>query len=356
MKKKTPVCFLFLLLFVLIIHGKDLKNTLNRYGLMHLNEWIAYFQYDQLGVSVYSGTLPEGGAFFPSIGGTLTYMDGLAWAGLRRDGGIRALHGGGIFYLPGLQPGWIVQSGNGGHSPQAVATFNPRVRMYRWRKDFFKVSDEELKKEVALLMMIPEDSVTQAWVDTLRQQYWQDLQEWPADLGAPYYDRNQNGRYDPDYDEPGLLGADQLIWYVVNDLNEMQPTIPSPYFEYFPIGLEIQITVWSYKMGLSSVLFSRYRIVNKSGSRVDSMFIGFFADCNIGDYEDDLVGCDSILGYGFAYNGKPVDAVFSRLNMAPPAMGVVLLQGPMVPAPGATAYLNFEKIADYKNLPMTSFW
>ena len=55
--------------------------------------------------------------------------------------------------------------------------------------------------------------------------------------GAPYYDRNQNGRYDPDYGEPGILGTDQLLWYVVNDVNEAKVRA---LFGTLPTGMEVK--------------------------------------------------------------------------------------------------------------------
>jgi len=351
---KRWVLGLFCLMVLAVsLSAASLSGTLKKYGLMHLNEWIMYYPYDHLGVNVFSGTNPEGGAFFHDKTCVLAYSDGLVWAGLVRDGREPALQAGGAYYRSGTQPGWIVSPGKNGQAPQPIPLDNNRLRMYRWRKDFFQVSDEELRREVALLLTIPEDSVNQAQIDTLRQQYWQDLQNWPVDLGAPYYDRNENGQYDPDYDEPGFLGADQLLWYVVNDMNSART---KALFGSMPMGLEIQTTVWSYKIGLGLVVFRRYLLINKSEFAIDSMFVGQLVDCDVGDYSDDRVGCDSTWGYGFAYNDSDFDAVFTSLNLVPPAFAVVLLQGPIVEKPGATAIQNLEVIPEHQNLPMTSFW
>ncbi len=350
---KVPYLALLLFLFIFSLNGKSFTKILNEYGLMHLNEWKMFFPKSYLGTFPYSNTNPPGGSFFPVKGGCLIYLDGLVWSGFVRDGRDPALQAGGTQFRSGVQPGWIVKPGRPGQAPVAISTNNERVRMYRWRKDFFTITEDQLRQEAALLLMTSEDSVSQGQIDTLYQQYLNDLQEWPADLGAPYYDRNQNGQYDPEYDEPGLLDADQLIWYVVNDLNNAKTLA---LFGSLPMGLEVQVTIWNYKVGLSSVVFRRYRLINKSGFTIDSMYVGQFVECDLGNFTDDLVGCDSTLGYGFAYNGYAYDEIFNQFAMSPPALGVVLLQGPIVPQKGSTAIQDFKKVPGYQNLPMTSFW
>ena len=60
-------------------------------------------------------------------------------------------------------------------------------------------------------------------------QYALDWQEWPVDLGAPYVDVNENGFWDgPEIDTPGLLSADQVIWYVYNDCDIDMDTMLAP--------------------------------------------------------------------------------------------------------------------------------
>ncbi|NOX90458.1 MAG: T9SS type A sorting domain-containing protein [Calditrichaeota bacterium] len=332
--------------------AQSLTKVLNETATQNINEWLMYYSKNHLSL-YYQYANPSGAGFFPVKKGVLVYIDGLIWVGKVRDGRQPALRAGGSFYRSGVQAGWIIKDGSSDHLPQAVSPEDPRARIFRWRKDFFEVDDRQLKEEVALLMSIPTDSVTNEQADTLRQQYLKDLREWPAELGAPYYDRNRNGRYDPDYDEPGILGADQLLWYVVNDA---APYKTITLFGSMPIGLEIQVTSWAYKIGLSSVVFRRYRVINKSGFPIDSMFVSQFVDSDLGDYGDDLVGCDSTLSYGYTYNGYAHDKIFDRLNMAPPAFGIVLLQGPVVPESGAVAVQDFKTLADFRNLPMTSFW
>ncbi|MHB2153924.1 FlgD immunoglobulin-like domain containing protein [Calditrichota bacterium GD2] len=344
---------LFLLIFLTSLSAQSLQEKLNRYATINMNEWLMYHSIQRLSITDYRTHYPSGGGFYPMPSGVLIFEDGLVWAAKVHDGREPALRAGGCMFVSGVQPGWIVKEGNTNQWPVAVAADDPGVRIYRWRKDFFEIDEAPLKNEVALLLEIEPDAVTNAQIDTLRRQYLRHLQEWPAEHGAPYYDRNRNGKYDADYDEPGILGADQLLWYVVNDANEARASL---LFGSPPIGLEVQVTAWAYKVGLSQVVFRRYRIINKSGFLLDSMLVGQYVNCDIGYFGDDLVGCDSSLSYGFAYNGYPSDDVFNQFSMSPPALGIVLLQGPIVPQQGATGIQEFRQITDYENLPMTSFW
>ncbi|WP_348235139.1 hypothetical protein, partial [Salmonella enterica] len=74
----------------------------------------------------------------------------------------------------------------------------------------------------------------------LRARYAADWQDWPTAYGAPFYDDNNNGVRDP-VEEPGLLGADMVIWFVATD--DASPSI----YGCPPAGLEAQITWWAYK-------------------------------------------------------------------------------------------------------------
>ncbi|NOQ98031.1 MAG: hypothetical protein GQ561_07670, partial [Calditrichae bacterium] len=65
--------------------------------------------------------------------------------------------------------------------------------------------------DAAELNFIDPSQVTQAMIDTVRAQYVRAWNQWPADQGAPYYDHNSNGFWDPGLDEPGLLNAHQVI-------------------------------------------------------------------------------------------------------------------------------------------------
>ena len=69
-----------------------------------------------------------------------------------------------------------------------------------------------------------------------------------------------------------------------------------------------------------------------------------------------LLGCDTSLNLGYAYNGNSSDTNFQKYGLVPPAAGFCLLQGPLLQGTATdTALFDLQFRPGYKNLPMTSF-
>lgn len=330
-----------------LLGGKPVRTLLN---VNNISSWHYY--------NGMSGINPDGnsGVLYPRGTAGVIYIDGLLWGGYVHDNhpGWPALRVGGQTYRVGTAPGWIVAPGDSINPPQAIAPDNPRARIYRIRSDWQTLSDEELRRD-AMELYSGHPEIGSEEIEAVRTQYETDWNEWPVDLGAPFYDLNGNGVYEPSLgEEPGLFNADQVIWFVCNDLDSLQTydLYGSP-----PMGFELQITIWGYKSGgpLGQTNFRRHLLINKSGFVIDSLFVGQWSDPDIGGYSDDLVGCDSVLELGYGYNAYSPEVYFQRFNIPPSAVGFVYLQSPATPSPGDTAVINFHKIPDWKNLGMTSF-
>lgn len=297
-------------------------------------------------------------SFFPMDKATVIWGDYTPWSGIVRDprSGAIPLRAGGSYYSNGTQPGWVVTPGTLENDPVPVDRHNSRAHIYRVRKDFDTAPDDSLIHDAAVTFNLPDSEVTADLIETLRTNYKRDWQEWPVDLGAPWYDRDRDGQWNPEVDEPGIAGADQVIWYVVNDLSKART---KQLFGSPPMGLEVQATVWAYKnqphVG-GQAIYKRYRLINKSAFPIDSMYFGQFSETDIGDYADDFVGCDSVWQMGYAYNSPEPDKIFEALKMPSPAVAYILLQGPVVKKQGAQALQGFQATEDYENLKMTSFW
>ncbi|MBE0558324.1 MAG: hypothetical protein IH628_13915, partial [Proteobacteria bacterium] len=66
--------------------------------------------------------------------------------------------------------------------------------------------------------------------------------------------------------------------------------------------------------------------------------------------------CDSVLALGFGYNSQPVDNNYAGYNLPPPSAGYILLAGPAVDGSvGDSAIVDFERVYEKRNLPMSSF-
>jgi len=296
------------------------------------------------------------GAFYPRGTAGVLYNkgDGILWGGFVKDGISPELRVGGQRWSTGTQPGCILSKGI------AEIPTDPDVRIWRIRPDwqtadltqdaveFFNVTGDTVLEEDFSITI---DSVTQQQIDAVRALYEKDWNEWPWEKGAPFYDTNRNGIKDPE-EQPGLAFADQVIWFVVNDLDT---NLTNNLFGTPPIGLEEQITLWAYnKVGspfneaFQNVIFKRVRLIYKGktntpdNAHIDSMFIAQFADIDVGDFSDDFAGCDTVLQLGFGYNSSSSDEACQEFSLMPPAIGYTLLQGPKVETNNSSDYANYN--------------
>ena len=84
------------------------------------------------------------------------------------------------------------------------------------------------------------------------------------------------------------------------------------------------------------------------------MCIGYWSDDDLGYGRDDFSGCDTTLNMMFTYNGDNNDE--DNYGPNPPAIGRILLQGPIVEGgSGDRAYYNGKEFISFRNIPMTSF-
>ena len=354
--------FIMILLGFYLLYTNDINKSddmafnQNKYTLININNWIYWVSSN--GVSAESPYEDSQSAIYPRETAGVLYCDGFIWAGFINSTYIPDnLRAGGTYYRDGVQSGWITRTGSQNDPPEALSNNDPRARIYRVRGDLFTLQQHEIIDDVATYFNVDMSEVTENQITELKKRYYNDWLEWPADFGAPYYDRNRNGKWDPDYDEPGIAGADQTIWYVLNDLDSSKC---DSLFGSMPIGLEVQVTIWAYKYKaniLGNSIFKRYRLINKSANTIDSMYIGQFADIDIGFPGNDFSGCDTILNMGYIYNEDKLEEDFSTLNIIPPpAVGYILLQGPIVESEGKQANFDFKPKMNYTNLPMIAFW
>ena len=311
------------------------------------------------GVLAYSPLRQGPGVVYPRGSATIATREGLVWGGYVFDGGDDILRIGGQAVGTGTLPGRIVSPG------VAENPVNADVRIFRIRRDW---NTANLRADAADTYGIPDLLVSNGDMDRLREEYRRDWLEWPWDKGAPWYERNGVPGYQPrpdgipdsTQDEPGLAGADQVIWFAVNDLDE---EVSFSFYGTEPIGMEEQVTCWAYNRpdGVGDVVFQRYRLIYKGTADtpaeafIDSMVISKWADPDIGNYSDDYVGYDAARQFAYAYNAEPADVEFNKIPAVPSVAGYALLQGPRVPRPGSVARWDGGEVEGYENLPASSF-
>ncbi|MBI1803722.1 MAG: T9SS type A sorting domain-containing protein [Ignavibacteriae bacterium] len=344
---------------------RTVQNVMGRpaSSLMNINN-IAMWVKDDGGMERNPATT-NAGTTYPRGTSTFVYAGGLIWGGIVEDGGAPKLRVGGQTYNYGTVPGRIVSKG------VKESADNPDVRIYRIRRDW-KTAD--LGQDAAEFFDKPLSQVTADDIGSIRSQYKKDWLEWPWRKGAPYYDRDGNGQYNPDpsgnydphQDEPGLGGADQVIWLVANDLDASatRGLYGSP-----PVGIEMQVTLWGYARSdeLGNVIYERYRIIYKGtatsppNARIDSMYLCKWVDPDEGDYGDDYAGCVFEKSLGYDYNSSPTDAEYKKFDLSgganggPPVVGYDFFQGPRIISAGSKARWDLRILDGYANLPMTTF-
>ena len=163
-----------------------------------------------------------------------------------------------------------------------------------------------------------------------------DYLNWPVQDGAPLDSLGQ----------PALLG-DAMIWSVYNDADPNVHTNKAG--STLPLGIEVQQSTFAFNRSgpLGNVIFLRTRILNKGGDQLDSAYVSLWADPDLGDPSDDLVGCDTTLSLGYCYNATNAD---QQYGSDPPAVGFSLLRGPAAfVSQGVTDTLGVTAFTKYEN-------
>jgi hypothetical protein len=145
-----------------------------------------------------------------------------------------------------------------------------------------------------------------------------DYLNWPIEQGAPV-DKNSN---------PLIMG-DQTMWCVYNDAEQKNH---DQRFASLPLGIEIQTTLFGFAQNdinhqLENVLFVKSLMINKSDNHYDEMYVGIWADPDLGKATDDLAGVDTSLALAYCFNGHSPDEIYGA---TPPSVGFSFLQKPVV--------------------------
>ncbi|MGZ3866788.1 MAG: hypothetical protein ACXVNM_09120, partial [Bacteroidia bacterium] len=152
---------------------------------------------------------------------------------------------------------------------------------------------------------------------------------------APYVDLNNNGIYDPIHDgDYPLIKGDQMIWWVMNDNADKHTETGGGSF-----GAEIHASAYSFvcpniadsNQALNYTTFYNYKIINRSNNKYDSTILGLWMDTDLGNFQDDYIGCDVMNNYGYVFNGDNYDedmGGFTGYHDKLPAFSCGILSGP----------------------------
>ena len=150
---------------------------------------------------------------------------------------------------------------------------------------------------------------------------------------APFWDENADGIYNPnDGDYPLTKGADQAVWWIMNDKKGVS--------SFDPVGVVMQVMALSYaddNPALNNSTIYDVQITNIGFEELSSGTISLWIDPELGCFTDDYVGCLKEEDLAFIYNMDDEDgdngcfcpAGVNTYCTNIPVMGIKLLKGPV---------------------------
>ncbi len=167
---------------------------------------------------------------------------------------------------------------------------------------------------------------------------WPGNSPYTGQMLAPYVDYNNDGYYNYMNGDYPLIKGDQMIWSVFND------KAYSVHGETggAAMGIEVHASAYAFtcpnsvdsNVVLNNSTFYNYQIFNRSTNKYDSTYIGLWMDSDLGNYQDDYIGCDVMNDFGYTYNGDNYDddALFPGYHTNLPVFACNILGGPLADA------------------------
>lgn len=142
---------------------------------------------------------------------------------------------------------------------------------------------------------------------------------------APFIDVDGDGIYNPDNGDYPKIKGDQAIWWIINDIGNQHTETNGE-----AMGLEIKKMAYAYtnEPELNNSTFLEISITNKSDKNYSKFIFGHWTDVDLGRYNDDFVGCDTLNALGYVYNGDDNDESPEGFGTKIPIQGIQLLDVP----------------------------
>ncbi|MCT4623300.1 MAG: T9SS type A sorting domain-containing protein [Schleiferiaceae bacterium] len=152
--------------------------------------------------------------------------------------------------------------------------------------------------------------------------YWPgngNIQNGEARFLAPFNDENFNQLYEPWLGETPDIRGDEAVYFIINDDRGRKSETPGDRF-----GFEIHGMLYAYdsiqEPALHNSVFLSLNIHNYSNQNYSDLKFGSWNDFDIGNSQDDAIGCDSIANVTYAYNSDANDEGPLGYGSNPPAV------------------------------------
>lgn len=147
-----------------------------------------------------------------------------------------------------------------------------------------------------------------------------DIMEWPAYgneyctdlfwLDAPFYDNNENERYEPLLGDYPIVGndrlqtiPDQMLYAVSNDFGSQT------FGGVLLCNTQVQTILYGFcsqsRTELNNSIFQRHYIHNRGKNDLQYASAGLWFDSSLGCPENDRIGCDTLANAIYVYNNDP---------------------------------------------------
>ncbi|MDD5363070.1 MAG: hypothetical protein PHN88_13115 [Ignavibacteria bacterium] len=186
--------------------------------------------------------------------------------------------------------------------------------------------------------------------------------------GAPYIDVNNNGQFDQGIDRPGIKSATMTVFLCMTDgFPETHNQSEGFSGGTAPMYSEMHLTAWGYgEDGLNDIQFLSFAVINKNSQDWDDTHFGFVVDPDLGNGNDDYIGCDTAKNLAYVYNSSNMDGTGASpsYGLNPPSAGMDFFLSPMEytgnPSDVVVYYdppgsKNKVTKVGYRQLGMTSF-
>ncbi|TVR79571.1 MAG: hypothetical protein EA412_06185 [Chitinophagaceae bacterium] len=151
---------------------------------------------------------------------------------------------------------------------------------------------------------------------------------------APFFDYDGDGIYDPTKGDFPVISTDcedvygdQMVFWVYNDKGNIHTATNGE-----AIGLQINATAFAFTTSdeINNMTFYRYTLINKASSPLFDVYMGNWADPDLGCFNTDYVGCDTTRNLGIIYNGTATDPDCATRGYGanPPISGITYFEGP----------------------------
>ena len=182
---------------------------------------------------------------------------------------------------------------------------------------------------------------------------WPNIALGNSDQGAPMFYDSLLGIL-----KPLDLGA-QTMFYLYSDSYKNAHGAQGG--STAPLKADIKQLNFAYNNSgspLRNIIFSQFTIINRSTSTWNNAYFNIWTDDDLGNGQDDKIGCDSSLKMGYTYNGTNNDGIYGS---NPPAVAVLLLKGALKHTGNSSDVVNYcyngYRVikAGYKDMGMSGF-